>query len=84
MIVSVIADHMAFAIDPLQQVRLAFDIAADVRSGAVSAVAVAQAALERIAARDSGLNCFTTVTAERALAPKTSADTGRPSTRRWK
>ena len=43
-------------------------IAAAVREGKVSAVEVAKAALQRIAARDSELNCFTTVTAETALA----------------
>ena len=43
-------------------------IAAAAREGKVSAVEVAKAALQRIAARDSELNCFTTVTAETALA----------------
>ncbi len=43
-------------------------IAAAVREGKVSAVEVAKAALQRIAARDSELNCFTTVTAETTLA----------------
>lgn len=43
-------------------------IAAAVREGKVSAVEVAKAALQRIAARDNELNCFTTVTAETALA----------------
>ncbi|MBW4500843.1 MAG: AtzE family amidohydrolase [Scytonema hyalinum WJT4-NPBG1] len=43
-------------------------IAAAVREGKVSAVDVAKAALQRIAARDNELNCFTTVTAETALA----------------
>ncbi|KAB8319301.1 Asp-tRNA(Asn)/Glu-tRNA(Gln) amidotransferase GatCAB subunit A [Tolypothrix campylonemoides VB511288] len=43
-------------------------IAAAVREGEVSAVEVAKAALQRIAARDNELNCFTTVTAETALA----------------
>jgi aspartyl-tRNA(Asn)/glutamyl-tRNA(Gln) amidotransferase subunit A len=43
-------------------------IAAAVREGKVSAVEVAKATLQRIAARDSELNCFTTVTAETALA----------------
>jgi len=43
-------------------------IASAVRSGKVSAVDVVQAALQRIEARDRELNCFTTVTAETALA----------------
>ncbi|WP_414586343.1 AtzE family amidohydrolase [Scytonema sp. PCC 10023] len=43
-------------------------IATAVREGKVSAVEVAKAALQRIAARDNEFNCFTTVTAETALA----------------
>jgi aspartyl-tRNA(Asn)/glutamyl-tRNA(Gln) amidotransferase subunit A len=43
-------------------------IAVAVREGKVSAVEVTQAALQRIAARDNELNCFTTVTADAALA----------------
>ncbi|MBW4628644.1 MAG: AtzE family amidohydrolase [Brasilonema octagenarum HA4186-MV1] len=43
-------------------------VAAAVREGKVSAVEVTKAALQRIAARDNQLNCFTTVTAETALA----------------
>ncbi|NEQ18815.1 MAG: AtzE family amidohydrolase [Microcoleus sp. SIO2G3] len=43
-------------------------IAAAVQEGKVSAVEVAKAALQRIAARDNEVNCFTTVTAETALA----------------
>ena len=43
-------------------------IAAAVRSGKVSAVEVVKATLQRIAARDIELNCFTAVTAETALA----------------
>ncbi|MFB2769603.1 AtzE family amidohydrolase [Pelatocladus sp. BLCC-F211] len=46
----------------------AVSIAVAVREGEVSAVEVTQAALERIAARDRELNCFTTVTADAALA----------------
>lgn len=42
-------------------------IATAVRQGKVSAVEVTKAALQRIAARDDQLNCFTTVTAETAL-----------------
>ncbi len=49
-------------------------IAAAVRRGATSAVAVAEAALGRIAARNPALNCFTTVTAERALAAARAVD----------
>jgi AtzE family amidohydrolase len=54
--------------------RTGFEIAADIRRGVLSAVAVTQAALDRIAARDPGLNCFTTVTAERALAQARAVD----------
>ncbi|NMG22917.1 AtzE family amidohydrolase [Brasilonema bromeliae] len=43
-------------------------IASAVREGKVSAVEVTKAALQRIAARDNELNCFTTITAETALA----------------
>ncbi len=49
-------------------------IAAAVREGKVSAVEVAKAALQRIAARDNELNCFTTVTAETALADAEQID----------
>ncbi|QDL11601.1 AtzE family amidohydrolase [Brasilonema octagenarum UFV-E1] len=41
-------------------------IAAAVREGKVSAVEVTKAALQRIAARDNELNCFTTITADTA------------------
>jgi len=44
----------------------ALAIAGAVRSGALSAEAVAEAALARIAERNAALNAFTTVTAERA------------------
>ena len=44
------------------------------RSGAVSAVEVAEAALARIAARDPALNSFTAVTADRALADARAID----------
>ncbi|KAB8335116.1 AtzE family amidohydrolase [Scytonema tolypothrichoides VB-61278] len=43
-------------------------IATAVREGKVSAVEVIKAALQRIAVRDNELNCFTTITAETALA----------------
>ncbi|PMB50708.1 Asp-tRNA(Asn)/Glu-tRNA(Gln) amidotransferase GatCAB subunit A [Fischerella thermalis CCMEE 5205] len=46
----------------------AVSIAVAVREGKVKAVEVTQAALQRIAARDRELNCFTTVTAEAAFA----------------
>jgi aspartyl-tRNA(Asn)/glutamyl-tRNA(Gln) amidotransferase subunit A len=46
----------------------AVSIAVAVREGKVKAVEVTQAALQRIAARDRELNCFTTVTADAALA----------------
>ncbi|MCP6761738.1 MAG: AtzE family amidohydrolase [Fischerella sp. CENA71] len=46
----------------------AVSIALAVREGKVSAVEVTQATLQRIAARDYELNCFTTVTADAALA----------------
>ncbi|MBF2006588.1 MAG: AtzE family amidohydrolase [Chlorogloeopsis fritschii C42_A2020_084] len=45
----------------------AVTIANAVREGKVSAIEVTQAALNRIAARDNELNCFTAVTAETAL-----------------
>ncbi|MCX7595872.1 MAG: amidase family protein, partial [Fischerella sp.] len=46
----------------------AVSIATAVCQAKISAVEVTQAALQRIAARDRELNCFTTVTAETALA----------------
>ena len=45
----------------------AVNTATAVRQGNISAVEVVTAALKRIAARDSALNCFTTVTAQTAL-----------------
>jgi AtzE family amidohydrolase len=53
------------------------EIAAAVRAGSVSAVAVAEAALAQIAARNPQLNCFTTITAERALATAREVDARR-------
>jgi aspartyl-tRNA(Asn)/glutamyl-tRNA(Gln) amidotransferase subunit A len=50
------------------------DIAKAVSAGETSAVAVIEAALARIAARDGRLNAFTTVTAERALAKARAID----------
>ena len=51
--------------------------AAAIRAGEVSAVEVARAALDRIAAEDGRLNSFTTVTAERALAEAGAVDAAR-------
>jgi AtzE family amidohydrolase len=53
----------------------AIEIAAAVRSGAVSAVDVTQAALSRIGADDPQLGAFTAVTADRALAEAAKVDT---------
>jgi aspartyl-tRNA(Asn)/glutamyl-tRNA(Gln) amidotransferase subunit A len=52
-------------------------IAAQVREGQVTAVAVTEAFLARIAARDSAINAFTDVTAERALAQARAVDAAR-------
>jgi 1-carboxybiuret hydrolase len=52
----------------------ALTIAAAVRRGAVSAVAVAEAALARIAERDAALNSFTAITADRALVDARAVD----------
>ncbi|MCW5774021.1 MAG: AtzE family amidohydrolase, partial [Rhodospirillaceae bacterium] len=49
-------------------------IAASVRAGAVSARAVAEAALAEIAARDGGINAFTAVLQDRALAEADAVD----------
>jgi amidase/aspartyl-tRNA(Asn)/glutamyl-tRNA(Gln) amidotransferase subunit A len=49
-------------------------LAQQVRSGAVSAVAVAQQVLADVAARDGSFNCFTEVTHERALAEAKAVD----------
>jgi aspartyl-tRNA(Asn)/glutamyl-tRNA(Gln) amidotransferase subunit A len=45
----------------------AVSIATAVKQGKIKAVDVVKAALDRIAARDNQLNCFTTITAETAL-----------------
>jgi aspartyl-tRNA(Asn)/glutamyl-tRNA(Gln) amidotransferase subunit A len=55
----------------------ASEIAEAVRSGKASAVAVAEAALARIAERDGVLNAFTAVTRERALARARGIDAAR-------
>ena len=57
------------------------DIAAAVRSGKVSAVETARAALARIAATDSRLNCFTAITAKRTLAEAAAVDAARAAGR---
>ncbi|MCU1261050.1 MAG: amidase [Bryobacterales bacterium] len=49
-------------------------IAAAVQSGKVTAESVAQTALARIAAADEALNCFTTVTADRAMSEALAVD----------
>jgi len=54
--------------------RPAHEIAAAVRSRAVSAREVAEAAIARIGAENPRLNAFTDLTAERALAEADSAD----------
>ena len=59
-------------IDPISASAAA--IAAAVRSGATSAVAVTRAHLDHIEAREPALNCFTTVLAERALAVARTVD----------
>ena len=61
--------------------RTAAAIAADVASGAVSAEAVARAALDRIAALDGRVGAFTAVTADRALAKARSIDADRAAGR---
>ena len=50
------------------------DIAARIRSRDISAVAVAQATLDRIAAHNPNVNAFTTVTGQRALAEAARVD----------
>ena len=57
--------------------RPAAALAADVASGAVSAEAVARAALDRIAALDGRVGAFTAVTADRALAKARAIDADR-------
>ena len=55
----------------------ALDIAAAVKSGAITAVAAAEGALARIAARDGKINAFTEVTRERALREAAAIDARR-------
>src|SRR5512136_2501502 len=52
----------------------AVSLAAAVRTGQVSAKDAVSAALNRIAARDKALNCFTSVTADTALAAAEEID----------
>src|SRR3569623_176940 len=52
-------------------------IADAVRSGAVSATQVVQAALERVASRDGKIGAFTTLLADRALAEAAAVDRAR-------
>ena len=49
-------------------------IATAVKQGQIKAVDVVKAALDRIAARDNQLNCFTTITAETALKDAAKID----------
>ncbi len=56
-------------------------IAAAVRQGAVSAEAVTQAALERIAERNGELNAYTDLTADRALSEARAVDQERAAGR---
>ena len=52
----------------------ALEVAAAVRSGSISAVDVAEAALARVAIANPALNCFTQVAAERALDEAAEVD----------
>ncbi len=54
-------------------------IAVAVRAGEISAIEIVKATLARIEARDPRLNCFTKVTAERALAEARTVDARRAS-----
>ena len=58
---------------PLHELSIA-EAGAALRAGQVTATALAQDALARIAALDGALNSFITVTAERALADAAAAD----------
>jgi AtzE family amidohydrolase len=57
------------------------EIAAAVRGGSVSAVEITRAALARIERSDPKLNCFTAVTAERALMEAAAVDAARSAGR---
>ncbi|MSQ52932.1 MAG: AtzE family amidohydrolase [Betaproteobacteria bacterium] len=52
----------------------ALGLAAGVRSGAVSALEITRAALQRVAVRNPVINAFTAVTSERALAEAAAID----------
>ncbi len=52
------------------------EIAGEVRAGRVTARAVTEATLSRVARLDGGINAFTAVTAERALAAADAVDAG--------
>jgi AtzE family amidohydrolase len=60
--------------NPILELAGVTEIAAAVRSGSVSAVDFAQAALARIRHGDGDLNCFTQVLADRAIAEATQVD----------
>ena len=63
--------------DPLDAVATAADIAAGVRTGAVSARAVVEAALARIEQGNRAINAFTAIAAARALEQAKRIDTER-------
>jgi Asp-tRNA(Asn)/Glu-tRNA(Gln) amidotransferase A subunit family amidase len=60
-------------------IRNAWSTAAGIRSGELAAVDVISAALARIAELDAGLNAFTVVAAEKALAQAAEVDRGERS-----
>ena len=62
------------SVDPITAQATASDVAQAVRAKSVTASAVTDAALARIAARDSVFNTFTTVTAERARKKAAAID----------
>ena len=59
----------------------AFEIAAQVRDGDVTARAITEATLASIEKRDGALNAFTAVTADRALAAADGVDAARAAGR---
>jgi AtzE family amidohydrolase len=67
--------------DPAGPWATASEIAAAVASGAVTARAVAETALARIAAQNAQLNAYTDVTAARALAEADAVDAARDAGR---
>src|ERR1700692_244160 len=66
---------------PDQAWQSATQIAASVAAGTITARAVVEAALGRIAARNGVLNAFTDVTADRALARAAAIDAERAAGR---